>query len=329
MINPDIPVTDVKGLSLFKNNTVVDIYGLIKELNSRYTASGKPYVDIVLSDKGGTVDVKIWDATGEELPANTGDAVKIRGAVGEWNSKPQLTVKYDRTANPFLRKIDFNVDEVKEDDLIACAPISGQELWQRLKTMVDDFENHELKAIILKFLTQYEQELLYYPGGESVHHAVKSGLLYHIYGMVIMGEGSAAFYGLDKELLISGAIIHDIGKLKEYQSNENGIVLDRSVDGQLLGHMIIGVDMLDELACGVDISPECLMLLKHMIISHHYDETWGAYQKPMFPEAELLHHLDLMDSRMNIMMSYYENLQAGEFSEKNYWLGRRAYKPKL
>jgi 3'-5' exoribonuclease len=131
---------------------------------------------------------------------------------------------------------------------------------------------------------------------------------------------------VDRDILIASAMLHDAGKIIELSDFPEN---DYTDDGQLLGHMIIGVDMLDELACGVDISPECLMLLKHMIISHHYDETWGAYQKPMFPEAELLHHLDLMDSRMNIMMSYYENLQAGEFSEKNYWLGRRAYKPKL
>jgi 3'-5' exoribonuclease len=156
------------------------------------------------------------------------------------------------------------------------------------------------------------------------------GLLYHMERMVMTAERVCEVYGnLNRDLLVAGAILHDMEKLNEIEADTMGIASGYSFEGQLLGHLIQGIKTIDRLAEELKIDKEKAIMLEHMILSHHYEPEFGSPKKPLFPEAEMLHYLDMIDARMYDMQETLEATQPGEFSDKVWTLdNRRLYRPK-
>ena len=163
------------------------------------------------------------------------------------------------------------------------------------------------------------------------HHSIRAGLLYHIVRMLYAGDKLSDIYDIvNKELLFAGIILHDIAKIEEYDANELGIVSDYNAEGQLLGHIIQGITMIDNAANYLGVDSEVALLLKHMILTHHYEPEYGSPKKPMIPEAEMLHYLDILDARMYDMEKALNKVEPSGFSEKVWTLdNRKIYKSKF
>ncbi|MBQ8304241.1 MAG: HD domain-containing protein, partial [Clostridia bacterium] len=167
---------------------------------------------------------------------------------------------------------------------------------------------------------------LYWPAAFKLHHAVRGGLLMHVLSIVRLAEAVCTVYPfVDKDLLLSGAILHDIAKLKEFVVCETGVATGYSVKGNLIGHLAEGAIMVREAAKRLNISEETSNLVEHMLLSHHGEPEFGAAVRPLFLEAELLSELDLMDSRIYEIKEALLNTAEGEFSQKMWAMDNRKF----
>ena len=163
-----------------------------------------------------------------------------------------------------------------------------------------------------------------------MHHAERSGLLHHTTDMLRLAKALLEIYPwLNRDLLLAGVIIHDLGKIDEMKSDQTGNVTDYTRDGQLLGHLVRGITNLNRVAEETGVTGECLILLEHMLLSHHGESEYGSPKPPMFAEAEALHWIDIMDARMNTMKTVTDKTPPGAFSEKIFSLDRRVYHPEM
>ena len=274
------------------NNGTVDGFCLIKSLDKKTSSKGDTYLDMTLSDAGGEINAKLWrynPAVHGEYEIN--ELVKIRGVISQYNGNDQL--KIDR-----IRKITPE-DNVKVDDFVKSSDYSGEQMYDELYRIADSFEDKELKAVVTAILADNRLALLYWPAAFKLHHALRGGLLMHSLSIVRLAEGVCRVYPfVDRELLLAGAILHDIAKLSEFTVADTGIATGYSNEGNLLGHLAMGAMVIDKYAEKLGISRKTAMLLEHMVLSHHGEPEFGAAVRPMFIEAELLSELDLMDSRV-------------------------------
>ena len=303
---------------------VTDFF-MVKSIAVKIGANKKQYLDLMLGDKTGEISGKKWNVSDEELPSlaqiKAGDIIKIRAQVTEWNGLKQFRVMRIR------RKAEN--DPVEISDFIKAAPEKPEAMYQYILEKAQNFQDEDLKKLCVKVLTENKEKLMYYPAAQKNHHAELAGLLYHIKRMLMNGERMCQVYtNLNEDLVMAGVILHDIEKLNEIESNELGISSGYSFEGQLLGHLIQGVKLLDRLTEELNFPREKAIMLEHMILSHHYEPEFGSPKKPLFPEAEILHYLDIIDARMFDMQDALDKTRPGEFSERVWTLdNRRLYKP--
>ena len=194
---------------------------------------------------------------------------------------------------------------------------------------VDAFRDSELKELVLTRLEECGDRLNYYPAASKLHHAERSGLLHHTSTMLRMaGMVCEVYPTLNADLLAAGVILHDLCKLTEMDADEIGMVSDYTAEGMLIGHLVRGVSELDRCGRSLGVRRELLLLLEHMILSHHDLPEYGSPKKPMFPEAEVLHVLDLLDARMFEMNRELAGVQPGCFTDRIWSLDRKLYKTK-
>lgn len=301
----------------------IEGYYLIKALNLKTSSNNKKYLDLMLADKSGEVNAKIWDVDQEiEQSYHLGDIIKVRGDVTLWMDQMQL--KVIRT-----RPLEYG-EEVDYDSLIPSAPMKGADMLAFIEAKVSALEDVEIKRLLEHVISLNREKLLYYPAAMRNHHAIRGGLLYHLYRMIESGEALCKIYQLNWDLVLAGILLHDIDKLNEMESNELGIVSGYTTDGQLLGHLVTGVVAVDRWCEELSISHEIRRLIQHMILSHHYEPEYGSPKKPHFAEAELLHHLDMIDARIYDIEKATNDLKPGTFSEPIFSLERRrVYRPIL
>lgn len=313
---------DIKDLKV--GSKIEGIY-LIKNIFVKVTNSNnKKYLDITLSDKTGNINAKLWelkDDYNNDFKENT--LVNIKGCVLSWQNSMQI--KLEDISNI----IDYQ--NVNISDYVQCAPMDPNYMFDEVYKIVSEFKNDDIRNIILEILSMKKDKLMYYPAAKSNHHAIKSGLLYHILSMIKLGDSIAELYPIvNKELLFAGIILHDIEKTEEMESSELGIVTTYTIEGQMLSHLIQGITLVDRVSIKVNASDEIRMLLQHMILSHHYEPEYGSPIKPMIIEAELLHYIDVIDARMYDMKKILENTEKGNFSERIFSLNnRKVYKSNI
>lgn len=296
-----------------------DGFLLTRAATQRTSSNGSKYLDMTLCDISGEVNAKLWD--GFTPAPNVGDVLRVRGMMTEYNGKPQLRVDKMRVA--------ADSDDYDMSVLAPCAPLPASEMLDFILNRVDAFRDPELKQLVLTRLEECGDKLNYYPAASKLHHAERSGLLHHTSSMLHMASAVCENYPmLDADLLAAGVILHDLCKIDEMDSDEIGIVSDYTVEGMLIGHLVEGVSEIARVGRELGTRKELLMLLEHMILSHHDLPEYGSPKPPMFPEAEALHILDLLDARMFEMNRALQTVQPGCFTDRIWSLERKLYRRK-
>ena len=298
---------------------------MAKTVAIKVGSNGKQYLDITLGDKTGEISGKKWDVSDAEYPMLKAipekSIVKVKGVVTEWQGQLQMRVQRIREVKP--------EDDQNICDFVKAAPEEPQEMYDYIYATAESMQDSDLKRLCVKVLTDNKEKIMYYPAAQKNHHAQLAGLLYHMKRMLMTGEGVCSVYkNLNRDLVCAGVILHDMEKLNEIESGTDGITTGYSFEGQMLGHIIQGVKKLDSLAIELDIPREKAIMLEHMILSHHYEPEFGSPKKPLFPEAEVLHYLDILDARMFDMEAALEATEPGSFSDRVWTLdNRKLYKP--
>ena len=292
---------------------------LVRSSDQRTGSNGSRYLDINLTDRTGEINCKMWDGTVPPPPAGT--VIKVRGLVQEYNGRQQLRIERLRTVQ--------EGDMVDMARLVPCAPEKPEDMRREIDETIDRFQSEDLKKIVREMLRLAGDDLAWFPAAQRLHHAERSGLLHHTTGMLRTAEHIISAYPfLHGDLLRAGVILHDLSKIAEMKSDELGNVSDYTRDGLLIGHLVRGVAQLAQAAKNVGVEGEIVVLLEHMIISHHGAADFGSPRQPMFPEAEALHWIDTLDAKMNEMQGIMERVPEGAFSEKIWSLDRRLYHPR-
>ena len=296
---------------------LVDGFCLIKSIDQKTSSKGDTYLDMTLSDSEGEINAKLWrynKATHGEYGVN--DLIKIRGMISPYNGADQLKIEKIRPVTP--------EDGVNISDFVKSADYSGEQMFDELYRLADGFSDGDLRKIVTAILDDNRLALLYWPAAFKLHHALRGGLLLHTLSIVRLAEGVCRVYPfVDRELLISGAILHDIAKLSEFKVADTGIATGYSAEGNLLGHLAMGAMVIDKYAEKLDINPKTAMLLEHMVLSHHGEPEFGAAVRPMFIEAEILSELDLMDARVFEMREAVAAAGPNDFSGRVWALDNR------
>jgi len=313
----------MKTVKQLVNGDKVDLFLLIKKAEAKTTATNKSYMDFLLCDATGEITAKLWDSEPEDVEKYTdGIIVKVRATVKEWNNQPQLTIE--------LLRLATSEDGCRIEEYVPSAPFDANGMYEAITGFAQRIRHEEIRAIVQRMLHDYREKLMYYPAAQKNHHSVRSGWLYHIWTMLKSSEKISEVYSfLNTDLLFAGVILHDIAKLEEMDASELGIVSDYTVEGQLLGHIVQGIRLIDRIGLELKVSPEVLLVLQHMVLSHHYKGEWGSPKSPMLPEAEILHHLDIIDAHMYDMKAALDQTEPGSMSDKIWTLGRKIYRSPL
>lgn len=309
-----------------RTNEEFDDFFIIKQVAIKTGSNRKHYLDLTLGDKFGEISAKKWDISDEEVQSldryKIGEVIKIRAKVNEWNQLKQLVVTRIRKPN--------SEDEIKIEDYIKAAPFPPEEMYEFILTTAMKMSDKDLKQLCVMNLESNRDKFMYYPAAAKNHHAEKSGLLWHITRMLKSGMKLCEVYDfLDRDMVTAGVILHDIEKLTEIKSDEMGVSEGYSFEGQMLGHIVQGVKLLDAQMIELGFSDEKRIMVDHMILAHHYEPEFGSPKRPLFPEAEILHYLDVMDARMYDMEEALSKTSPGDFSEKVWTLNNRKLYKKI
>lgn len=307
------------NFSTINQSGTVEGFAIIKNCDKKTTQRGAVYLDMMLSDKDGTINAKLWDYTDDMnllFPANT--LVKVRGQITQFNGSDQL--KIDR-----IRKADDS-DGIDIKDFVPTADYTSEFMLSEIRKIIDAFEDNDLKALTNEIINSKEKELLYFPAAYKLHHAFRGGLLMHTLSIVRLAQRVCEVYPfVNKDLLLSGAILHDIAKTEEFDAGETGIASGYTVKGELIGHLVRGAMIVEKAAEKLGIPEEKKMLLEHMLISHHGVPEYGAAVMPRTLEAELLSDLDSMDATVFEIISSVSQIKTGEFSPRQWALDDRKF----
>jgi 3'-5' exoribonuclease len=293
----DIYITD---LATFDESRIFDAFFLVLTRQQRMTKSNKPYLNLILGDKTGQVEARIWDLTDARIAKDfeRGDIVKIRGCVSRFDDR--LQVKIDH-----LRKSEAG--EVEKADLLPCTTSNVDELWQKLLGFVESFTDPNLKLLMNTLLADSGLAQAYReaPAAKQLHHAWLGGLLEHVVSLLTLADRIAPHYPiLHRDLLLTGVLLHDIGKVQELTWD---IGFEYSIEGILLGHIQMGMAMVEKAIDRLpDFPPRLKTLVLHLILSHHGKLEFGSPKLPMIPEALVLNFIDDLDAKMQAMANEFE-----------------------
>ena len=292
---------------------------ILKNVFLKVTNSGKPYMACSLADASMMIEAKVWDYSGPIGPADEGKIAKVQGVMQEFKGAPQIKVERIRLA--------ADQDPYDLAELVPVAPIDRQMAYQQIGMLIDSMADQDYAAICCEFLNRYGEELQKMPAAKSVHHSFVGGLLMHTMYMMQTADFLAGLYEkvIDRSLLLAGTMLHDIAKLQEFVVSDLGVVMEYSVKGQLLGHLVMGAQEVAEICARLQIPEEKSILLQHMLLSHHGQPEFGAAVVPMCAEAELLNYIDNIDAKMEIYRENLEKTQPGTFSPRIFALEKKIY----
>lgn len=309
----------MKKLLDYQVGETIDLYLLIKQSTTGITMKGSPFMTLILQDKSGDLEAKLWDTTEEHVKMySPSTIVRVGGVIHEYRGTNQIRVKSIRLVK--------EEESVTISDLVPSATKSKEALYEELMEYFFEMENPHIQRITRHLLKRHEEAFLTYPAATRNHHDYVSGLIDHVVSMLKLGKSLAEIYPtLNKDLLYSGIILHDIGKVIELSG---AVGTQYTVEGNLIGHISIMVTEIAKAADELGIEGEEVMLLQHMVLSHHGKEEWGSPKRPMIKEAEILHYIDNIDAKMNMLNRALGQTAPGEFTERIFPLDNRSfYKP--
>ena len=301
----------------------VEGFYLLTDVVCKTSAAGKPYLAATVNDSSGAMPLKAWDYAGPLNDSANGAVVKLRGRVQEYRGERQLVVDKIRAVN--------ESDSYDLGRIVPTAPIDLGGAWEYVEGVVESLGDEELRALARRVLEMHGDDLTRIPAAKSIHHGFVGGLLMHTANMLRIADQLSVMYGhvVSRDLLLTGVLCHDIAKDTEFAFSPAGLVNDYTVAGRLLGHSVLEAREIGELCAELGVSEEKSLLLQHMVLAHHGEPEFGAAIIPQCAEAELLHLIDLIDSKMEIYAEALSDLAPGAFSNRIYALDKRIYRPDL
>ncbi|MGA3129762.1 MAG: HD domain-containing protein [Terracidiphilus sp.] len=293
----DIYISDLMG---FEEGKLFDGFFLVLSKQQRTTKQNKAYLNLMLGDKTGQIEARVWELNDPRIAKDfdRGDMVKVRGGVSRYDDRTQLKVDQ-------LRKT--LAGEADKLDMLPATTRDVGELWAQMDATVASLTNPDLERLLKTLLGDAELAQAYReaPAARQLHHAWLGGLLEHVVSLLGLAERVAAHYPLlDRDLLVTGVILHDIGKIRELEW-ETGF--DYTIEGVLLGHIQMGVGLVEKTIAGLPDFPDRLRtLVLHMVLSHHGKLEFGSPKLPMIPEALALNFIDDFDAKMQAVASEFE-----------------------
>lgn len=281
-------------VSELESGKVATAVFLVQAKEIRQKKTGEPYLSLILGDRTGDLDAKMWDNVADVMDTfERDDFVRVRGILQVYNNRPQFT----------LHKLQ-RMDEAAVDpaDFFPASSRDPEQMLAELKAMICSMSNPHLRALLELIFSDeaVARRFSKAPAAKFIHHAYLGGLIEHVLSMCDLCRLAASHYkSVDLDLLLTGAILHDIGKIHELSYERS---FGYTSDGQLLGHIFIAGRMVEEkLALLPDFPPKLRTLVHHLILSHHGSLEFGSPKLPLFPEALLLHYLDDLDAKMECM----------------------------
>ena len=303
----------------FKTDQEISMFLLLDNVIRGVAASGKPYLTLYLKDKTGSIDGKIWEVKEEDSEnLKAGKMIHVEGTLLDYRGKLQLKIKNYRMAT--------DSDNIDIQDYIQTAPVPKDVMINELNYFLKEIGNDNLRTVTIELLNKYKKQFISYPAAKSMHHDFYSGLIYHTTTMLKIAKALVGIYpSLNKDLLYSGIILHDLGKTTELSGP---VGTSYTLEGELLGHIVIMSDEVARMAEKLGIESEEIILLRHMILAHHGKYEFGSPKLPMIKEAEIIHFIDNIDARMMMFEKNLANVEPGTFSDKLFGLeGRHFYVP--
>ena len=293
---------------------------LVTSCNKGTTDKGLSYLNITFQDKSGTIEAKKWDVSDEDLRILVpGSVVMVDGLVNLYKNQPQLkVVGIGKISRP---------EDVELSNFARVSPIPLEELKARLDKYLKSFKDKDVEKVTNAVISHFYDKYVTYPGAVKVHHEFGSGILHHSLFMADVADAIAKIYTqVDRDILVAGALLHDIGKTIEY---ENPMAPVQTTEGKLCGHVAIGYSEFKRVVDELKIESEVPLLLEHMILAHHGSLEFGSPVMPATREALLLSEIDMLDSRQMILDKALDGIKEGEFTQRLWMMDDTSfYKPK-
>jgi 3'-5' exoribonuclease len=293
----DISIADLAG---FEEGKIFDGYFLLLSRQTRSTKTNKPYLNLILCDKTGQMEGRVWDPNDPRIAKelDRGDIVKARGSVSRFDDRLQMKVEQIRRAT---------AGEVDKSDLMPATTYNVEELWRDLMGFVENFTEPNLKLLVTTILSNPELAQAYReaPAARQLHHAWLGGLLEHVVSLLKLADRVVPHYPiLHRDLVLTGVVLHDIGKVRELAWD---IGFEYTIEGTLLGHIQMGTELVEKTIDTLPgFPPRLRTLVVHMILSHHGKLEFGSPKLPMIPEALVLNFLDDLDAKMQAVANEFD-----------------------
>ena len=312
----------LKRLLDYNDGEEMDIVVLIKNSQLRRNKKNKLFLAMQFGDGSGEIRGNFWDATNQDAATfSTGTIVELNGKREEYQGRPQIRIYSLRVVGP--------QEGYELDQFVKSAPEPINDMHAEINQFVDQIQNKTWKTIVQYLLKKWGRRFCAYPAGKSNHHAVRGGLAFHTFSMLKDAKGLADNYEqINRSLLYAGCILHDMGKVLELTGPA---ATQYTTEGNLVGHLVL-IDeqiMLAAQDLKIDLESEDLLLLRHMVLSHHGRLEYGSPKLPALLEAEILHRIDDMDAMVYAVTNALQHTGKGTFTEPLLSQdGRRYYRPK-
>ena len=300
----------------FQEGERIETNLLVSSLNKGVTNSGAPYLSLTLQDSSKSIEAKLWDVKPEiEKALQVGKVYTFEMEINTYRNNLQAKVLNV-----------YPVDEASIDmaDFVSKSPISKDELRDTISNAVNSITNKNIASIVTSILKRYDSDVYEYPAASKIHHNFVGGLATHTAGMIKLANALCDLYPqVNRDYLVAGAIIHDLGKIEELTSP---VVTEYSISGKLLGHISILDAKLLEVGKELKLEDsEELLLLRHMVLAHHGELEFGSPVRPEIIEAEMLSFIDNIDAKINILDKALSEVKDGEFTQKIFALDNRCF----
>jgi 3'-5' exoribonuclease len=314
-------------ISHLRENDAVQQYFMVRQSDSGVTKAGKPFLSLVLGDKSGPMVARVWDDVYAKCPGPfaPGSHVFVQGKVRSYKGELQLIVDFINTVEA-LRVLGKDLRNYDPELLCQATPCDREALWQELRQLAETQIQPPLQDLVLKIMDLYQEEFLVCPAALRYHHPYLGGLLEHTWFVTRHALASLAIYPeLNRDLVLAGVILHDLGKVKELA---NPSAPERTVPGHLLGHVVLGWEMVRAAAQDLEFpDPTLLVQLEHILLAHHGTLEFGSPVVPKTREALLVNFLDDLDAKLKMMSQHLESdTGEGDFTSYNRALQRDLYK---
>ena len=304
------------NINELKSNMLLnDEHFIVDTIESKQSKQGKEYLNVVLKDKTGELNGKVWteQIANIDKDITTGDIASVTGAIQIFNDKPQIVINKMQKAH-----------EVDLSTFMKTTTRSVESMIEHIGSRIENISDSHIKDLCNRLWNgSLRDALIHYPAGMYVHHGYVNGLLEHYYEMISISESiSSLFPQLNQEILLAGILFHDIGKLEEYAYQGASIITTK--EGQLIGHITLGTLILERLCNEIDEFPTNIKdQITHIVLSHHGELQYGSPVMPKTIEAITVYNLDAISSKLHIALEHIERdiNEGNEFTEFNRWMG--------